>query len=198
MIDINFTNESRLELINLCLKKTKAKNYLEIGCDKDQIFSKIQVKNKIGVDPFRGGTHRMTSDVFFENNDTIFDVVFIDGLHYYEQVKKDVNNSLKFLNKNGIIVIHDMLPTKEIYTVVPIPNPFTKPWLGDVWRLGFDLIQNSDITFKLVTIDSGCGIILKVPQNPISIHIENSWSFYINNLEKLPLTPFETIKKVLY
>lgn len=197
MIDITFTPEHRLELIKLAIKKTNATNYLEIGCDKDQIFSNISVKNKIGVDPSRGGNVRTTSDEFFKSNKQKFDVIFVDGLHYYEQVKRDVENSLNVLKNNGIIIIHDMLPKNKLHTEVPIPTPFRKPWLGDVWRLGFDLMAQEDIVFNIVKIDSGCGILWKGNQNPIKINAENNWDFYVNNYNKLPLKEFEDIEKEL-
>ena len=47
----------------------------------------------------------MTSDEFFKNNEIYFDCIFIDALHIYEQVRKDILNSIKFLNANGIIII---------------------------------------------------------------------------------------------
>jgi len=52
-------------LIQLIINKYNFKNYLEIGCDKNQSFSKIIVNNKVGVDPISGGTIRSTSDDFF-------------------------------------------------------------------------------------------------------------------------------------
>jgi SAM-dependent methyltransferase len=197
MIDIPFTNEHRLDLIQLAIKKTNARDYLEIGCDKDQIFSKIHVKNKIGVDPARGGTLRMTSDDFFKNNKEKFDVVFVDGLHYYDQVKRDVENSLNVLKENGIIVIHDMLPKNKLHAEVPIPNPFRKPWLGDVWRLGFDLMARSDIVFHIVKIDSGCGILWKGKQLSIDLNPGDSWDYYTANYNNLPLVSFEDIVRKL-
>lgn len=36
-----------------------------------------------------------------------FDFIYIDADHSYEWVKKDLNNSLKKINKNGIIAGHD-------------------------------------------------------------------------------------------
>ena len=56
-------------------KKYNYTNYLEIGCDRDQLFSKVKIQNKIGVDPFSGGTVRKTSDKFFLENNEKFDIV---------------------------------------------------------------------------------------------------------------------------
>ena len=53
------------ELLDL-YTEDEYENYLEIGCDKDSNFSKIKVKNKIGVDPIKGGNVRKTSDDFFK------------------------------------------------------------------------------------------------------------------------------------
>ena len=51
----------------------------------------------------------MTSDEFFKNNKLFFDLIFLDGLHIlHEQTMKDIDNSLNYLKKNGLIVIHDL------------------------------------------------------------------------------------------
>jgi len=193
--NINFESFNRLELILKSLNKVNAKSYLEIGCDKDQIFRHINCQKKVGVDPVRGGSLRMTSDQYFENYQDTFDVIFIDGLHHYEQVTRDVNNAISRLNPNGIILIHDMLPVHEDETSMPLPikSPNTRYWLGDVWRLAFDLMGRSDITFKLIAMDCGCGVITKTPQVPIDIRHENSWEWYCNNLHKLPFVKYNEI-----
>ena len=64
--------------------------YLEIGCQNDLCFNSIITNNKIGVDPNAGGTIKTTSDDFFNNNEDFYDVIFIDGLHEYDQCRKDI------------------------------------------------------------------------------------------------------------
>lgn len=197
MLSIPFTGESRIQLIQAALEKTQAKSYLEIGCDRDKVWKRIDCKNKVGVDPVRGGNCRMTSDKFFSLNTEMFDVVFIDGLHYYDQVSRDLNNSLKFLNDHGIIILHDMLPSTPGEAIVPIPDPLPRSWLGDVWRLAFDLAARDDITFKLVLIDNGCGVVFKKPQTPKKLTVVNDWDFYQSNWKELPLTTYEEISNDL-
>jgi hypothetical protein len=51
MIGISFSTESRLDLINIAIKKTNAKKYLEIGCDKNKIF-RIYRLNYKSIDIF--------------------------------------------------------------------------------------------------------------------------------------------------
>ena len=114
-IEFNFPeNVNRWDLINKIIDIKNFSSYLEIGCDDDYAFSKIRLKNKIGVDPYSGGNFRGTSDKFFNQNKKKFDCVFIDGLHEYDQVNKDILNSLDNLNENGIILIHDCLPKSMI------------------------------------------------------------------------------------
>ena len=81
-LDYKWSNyPSRVQIIQKIINKKKYENYLEIGCDQDFNFSKIKIKNKIGVDPQFGGTLKMTSDEFFKENKIYFDCIFIDGMH---------------------------------------------------------------------------------------------------------------------
>jgi len=38
----------------------------------------------------------------------MFDVLFIDGCHDYEFVKKDFNNYIQFLADDGYVIFHDI------------------------------------------------------------------------------------------
>ena len=122
---------SRTTIIQEIINKKNYKSYLEVGCDNDENFSKIQIESKIGIDPLKGGTLRMTSDEFFINNHQSFDIIFLDGLHTYEQTIKDIDNGLRFLNTNGVILIHDCLPKKIWNQIVP---RLYGHWNGDVWK----------------------------------------------------------------
>ena len=149
---------SRFDIINKIIKKKKFESYLEIGCQSDVNFSKIIIKNKIGVDPQSGGTHRMTSDDFFKQNKSPFDLIFIDGLHVYEQVLKDIENSLKVLNDNGVILIHDCLPAKIWHQTIPQTH---SSWNGDVWKSIVKSRTRIDIDTYTIEADQGLGLILK-------------------------------------
>ena len=63
------------------------------------IFAKLQ-DNKIKL-------LKKKSNFFFSKNKLMFDVIYIDGDHGYKQVKKDFNNSMKFLEKDGILIFDD-------------------------------------------------------------------------------------------
>ena len=166
---------SRYEIIQETINRKNYKSYLEIGCDQDELFSKIIIDKKIGVDPASGGTVRNTSDNFFKKNNIKFDIIFIDGLHEYEQVKKDINNSLIFLNDNGVIFLHDCMPMRFIYQAVPRA---TGLWNGDVWKNIVESRTKSEIDTYVVHADHGIGMILKKTNKKML-------NLSINNFKKL-------------
>ena len=158
-LNYNFTeNFYRWDLIDYLIKKNNYKNYLEIGCDKNQLFSKVNIDNKIGVDPVSGGNVRKTSDAFFKENKSRFDIVFIDGLHTYEQVKRDILNSVNFLLDEGIILVHDCMPDSLGKQAVP---RYKMQWNGDVWKAIVDLRQQENLEIYTCEIDQGIGVISK-------------------------------------
>ena len=158
-LNYNFTeNFYRWDLIEYLIKKNNYKNYLEIGCDKNQLFSKVNIGNKIGVDPVSGGNVRKTSDDFFKENKSSFDIVFIDGLHTYEQVKKDILNSVNCLLDEGIILVHDCMPDSLGKQAVP---RYKMQWNGDVWKAIVDLRQQENLEIYTCEIDQGIGVISK-------------------------------------
>ena len=158
-LNFNFPQDYfRWDMIEYLIKKNNYKKYLEIGCDQNQLFSRINIQNKVGVDPASGGNVRETSDNFFEKNKDMFDIIFIDGLHIYEQVKKDILNSIKYLNDEGVILIHDCLPDSMAKQAVP---RYEMQWNGDVWKAIVDLRQNTDLEIFTCEIDQGIGIIKK-------------------------------------
>ena len=53
---------NRADLLHRLCRRDSCNSYLEIGCNRNKLFKTIPVEDKVGVDPKRGGTHRMTSD----------------------------------------------------------------------------------------------------------------------------------------
>ena len=125
---------------------------------KMKTFQKLKQKKKIGVDPSRGGTLRMTSDDFFKQNNENFDLIFLDGLHTYEQTIKDIDNSLNCLKNNGVVIIHDCLPKKIWNQIVP---RIYGHWNGDVWKAIVHSRTYSHADTYTCVADHGLGIIFK-------------------------------------
>lgn len=152
----------RWDIINHFIKKYHYSTYLEIGCQKDTAFNRVEIESRIGVDPQQGGTHRMTSDEFFSMNKKeyklTFDIIFIDGLHIHPTPYNDVINSLNILNEGGVIVMHDCIPENETQQIVP---RISKSWTGDVWKSFIQLRMLGGLEMRVVDTDWGCGIIRK-------------------------------------
>ena len=150
-------------VVERLLQATGARSYLEIGCGEHDLFSQVHAVRKVGVDPTHGGTHRMTSDAFFAANDETFDVVFVDGLHSYDQVRRDVRNALDVVPPGGWIALQDMFPRDWIEEHTPQIS--ASRWTGDPWKLAFELIGARGVEFRLLAIDHGVGVIRVLDQD---------------------------------
>jgi len=187
-INFNFDKKpKRWELINSIIKKNNYQNYLEIGCFNNDCYKKIEIENKIGVDPIKGGTIRKTSDQFFEDNKFFFDLIFIDGLHEYQQVKRDILNSIKFLSEGGTILCHDSLPEQFLEQTVPYS---IGTWVGDVWKAIVELRTFKDLDICVCTIDHGVSVIKKRHNsNRLNLSIKNykklKYKFYVKNYNEI-------------
>lgn len=202
----------RFVMIQDCIdanrKKRQGVNYLEIGVETGFCFFMIKAAKKLAVDPkftipyinkikayirnpfnFRNKYFELTSDDFFEQQDEYIktigglDVVFIDGLHLWEQVMEDIKNSLKVLNDDGVILVHDCNPENESSSIrahtkmevaaMNIPG-YNHIWNGDVWKAIVALrATRPDINVKVIDTDQGVGIITKQsPENQLDLKIE--------------------------
>ena len=166
------------QLLNALIQKHGLKSYLEIGVQNPyKNFFLINIGLKKGVDPAIDEVHgflcesgtdiivceydifKHTSNQFFSLNKDKFDIIFIDGDHSKEQVKKDFENSLNCLTDNGYIVIHDCLPKEEKTTLIPRQ---TRVWHGDVYQFCMSIRNHYfDIGFVTYNIDEGCMLIWK-------------------------------------
>jgi hypothetical protein len=188
----------RTDVIQKIIDKKKALSYLEIGVNNGDNFFPIEVAHKVAVDPsFAFSPERKieweaknpcnataeyitaTSDDFFAKAGATssFDVVFIDGLHTYEQSLQDVLNSVEKLNDNGVIVMHDCkpphlgaaCPAKSLQEAEEMQNheetkipEWTGEWCGDVWKtICYLRSYRKDLQVFVLDCDYGLGIVVK-------------------------------------
>jgi hypothetical protein len=178
--------QSRFELINYLAAKINARSYLEIGTlDPDNTFNKINVERKICIDPDPEAkpTYTLTSDEYFLRYKDMFDIIFIDGLHEANQVRRDFENSLKCLENSGYIVMHDCNPRIEGLTHYPGINGL---WYGDVYKFAMTLSEYGGIDFRTLNFDCGCAVIWKDPTKKGKLlKMDISWETFEKNREKL-------------
>tara|TARA_X000000368_G_C22699650_1_gene566212 strand:+ start:43 stop:615 length:573 start_codon:yes stop_codon:yes gene_type:complete len=75
------------------LKSNEEKNF-------DFNISSCNNSEKISV-------RKITSDEFFKTNDKYFNFIYIDGCHEPDFITRDMNNSFKYLLKDGIMWMDD-------------------------------------------------------------------------------------------
>tara|TARA_B100001175_G_scaffold203398_1_gene172657 strand:- start:6809 stop:7486 length:678 start_codon:yes stop_codon:yes gene_type:complete len=200
---LNFNWENlpkRFELINKIITKKNYKTYLEIGCDENQNFDRINIQEKVGIDPKKGGNIRISSDSYFKTCKKKFDCIFIDGLHTYEQSKKDVYNSIGVLNENGIIFLHDCLPKSYFHQAVPRSR---NTWNGDVWKVIVEFRTKENFDTFTCFIDEGVGIIRKKKnKNILKKKIKNFKKisfkeYYYNYKELMNIVSYDRVENYL-
>ena len=147
---------NRTEVIQKIIDKKKARTYLEIGVDNGDNFFRIKARRKIAIDP---------------NFSSGLDVAFIDGLHTYKQSLLDINNTLNYLNENGVIIMHDCNPPHQAAAhpaesidhaaALELPG-WTGEWCGDVWKtICYLRNYREDLSVCVLDTDYGLGIVTK-------------------------------------
>lgn len=194
--DWKSSNFNRIAIVNAAIQArggAAVAEYLEIGCAENDCFDSVTCLDKTGVDPKGGGTIRTTSDEFFAANARSFDVIHIDGLHRFEQCRRDAANAIHCCKQGGFVIFHDFMPVN--WREAHIPR-LQVEWTGDVWKTAFELAKTDGIEFRLVEIDHGVGVAKKVSADPR--YHENyeelaalTFDHFVDMHESLPLVGVE-------
>jgi len=199
--------KTRTDVINILFEKYNFQTYLEIGVRvPSDNFNKIKSTLKHSVDPNPSNeyTYNVTSDDFFENcvGDQKYDVIFIDGLHTEEQSYKDAINSIKHLNTDGFIIMHDCNPANEYLT--RSHDEYLKTgggWNGTIYK-SFIRLKNELKDWSCFVVDEnyGCGVLTKrkIFKN-VQFNIGDiSWEYFDKNRKNiLQLITFDEYEKII-
>ena len=121
----------------------------------------MEVTERTGVDPaFAFDTSKVvneltrcfpqTSDAFFASERAFqaYDVIFIDGMHTFEQVVRDFSNGILRTHQRSVIILDDTVPD-DVYSALPDSSATTRlrraagvsdlSWHGDVFKVVFYL-----------------------------------------------------------
>lgn len=192
---------NRIKAVQRALDGRQRRVYLEIGVSEGKAFRHIAAEEKIAVDPElalsartrkraaakASATHYFDigSDAFFANETAFLqqrgiDVAFIDGLHTYRQVMRDVANTLRYLRDDGVILLHDCNPTRasiacpagsyaefrarhrwrDISWGFTTSGTLAALWSGDVWKAIVELRSaREDLRIVVLDCDFGVGVI---------------------------------------
>lgn len=212
---------TRTQIINFLAEWLKEKQglknlkYLEIGVrNPSDNFDHIKIDQKFSVDPgFENAENpvdfKLTSDDFFAaldknevlNNEIRFDIIFIDGLHLADQVKKDITNSIRYISGKGFIVLHDCNPPESSYArenYSEFKNVAGGYWNGTTWKAFVDYRTRGEFSSCCIDSDSGVGIISTSVDLGTNNSISNEYYEYAvfakHRTEILNLMPFSKFK----
>lgn len=149
--------KTRHDIINSIANCVNASTYLEIGVSRGITFDRVEVKAKTAVDPkfkFDYITkasdntkyYQLSSDEFFgfHAGDSLYDIIYLDGLHTFEQTLRDLLNSIHYLSPRGVIIIDDTVPSsyfaslnsqKVASDLRKAVGELDKSWMGDVYKV---------------------------------------------------------------
>jgi hypothetical protein len=193
---------NRLFFLKKLFRQKKFKTYLEIGVFQGRVFFSVPAPTKIAVDPDFSFTrarkakkvlrrfsnlwakfYEKSSDLFFANDAPMLfakkkiDVCLVDGMHEYGFALRDIENSLKFLQSGGVILVHDCNPAAidagvsfEEYK----ERGFTGDWNGDVWKaIVYLRSMRDDVNVFVLDCDHGLGVVtFGHPENKLSFTAE--------------------------
>ena len=132
--------------------------YLEIGVERGFTFEAVKLSRKIAVDPkmlFNTWIKKhsvklieVTSNEYFaliRGGKIKFDLVYLDGLHTFEQTYLDLSNTFSYLSSKSIVILDDTVPS-DIFSSNPIQEEAYKSrveagydndgsWHGDVFKV---------------------------------------------------------------
>ena len=172
------------------MRQKNLKNYLEIGVENGHMFFRVRSSFKIAVNPrflfdfsrrlgkslinpynFNNQYFEKTSDAFFaQDAQRVFvakklQLALVDGMHDYPFALRDVENSLSYMQENGVIVMHDCNP-QTVAAAGRFEDWKTGEWNGDVWRTIIHLrSQRPDLTVFVLDTDQGLGIVTRQKPN---------------------------------
>lgn len=164
---------TRHEFLTQLHEIIKPQGYLEIGVHRgDSLRLAGAATDIVGVDPvmtpeavFGMPPHAIlvetTSDVFFSSAHAphfpSLDLVFVDGLHQYDQVLRDILNSMALGNDKTIIACDDMLPRDDWEATRGFHEG---DWAGDCWKAWYVLDAHAPFLSKILVNTEPTGIML--------------------------------------
>jgi hypothetical protein len=142
----------RIGLMNFFIRQRQYKRFLEISMHGEGVtFTHIRCARKV--------FYAHAASDFFKNEQEEFDIIFIDGIHLEDHVLADVCHSLRFLAKDGLIILHDCMPPDAWHQRDLSEFKEGENWNGTVWKAALRLFNQLEYKCTLLDTDWGCAII---------------------------------------
>ncbi len=185
---------TRAAVVQAFLDLFEAPTYLEIGVNQGATFHQLRAARKVAVDPTFAFAredrepapteyHEIPSDHYFEyagEQGLLFDVIFLDGLHTFDQTLRDLLNAVAMLKPQGVIVVDDVIPNSFDASLPDLDQVFALrqlaeaagvnwamdgSWMGDVYKIPFFVDSfMQQLSFATVTENHGQTVIWRQPR----------------------------------
>lgn len=159
-------------ILNQCQRPSR---YLEIGVAQGETFVAVDAEFRSAVDPLpqdfvvpgNALLHRMSSRDYFSGplagKDGPFDVVFVDGLHLWEEALEDTLSAFDHLKAGGYVIVDDVYPSgywegaraesyREAVDNAEAIGQQIVSWMGDVWKAVYLLAHSRVPGLSWVTV----------------------------------------------
>lgn len=180
--------------------------YMEVGCRTGRVFANARSKT-IAVDPFfqcdtnvittKPALHvfQQTSDDFFASG--FLDAMkiklsfsFLDGMHLFEFLLRDVMAAEKASDPQGVIALHDCCPFNHEMTTRDLSAVPKQAWTGDVWKL-IPILTKYRPDLRLTVLDAApTGLVLITNLDPQSRVLDQKYDEIVAAYELLTLETF--------
>lgn len=180
--------------------------YLEIGTNRGESLRRAP-GSFVAVDPDfifdsfrmeqRGAGHffQQTSDDFFasdflERTGIRPDLGFLDGLHLFEFLLRDVMNFERAAAPGAMAVLHDCLPFNRLMTERDWDQQKTRFWTGDVWKtLAILMRHRPDLTIDVLDAYP-TGLVLIRGLNPSDTHLTSVYDDVVEEFRSIDLPTY--------
>jgi glycosyltransferase involved in cell wall biosynthesis len=179
--------------------------YLEIGVHRGASLACARPPTRaIGVDPELAinAPLKTETQIFCETSDTFFarqrlapllngralDLVFLDGLHQFQQSLRDFSNVEAFCDSKSVVLIHDTIPFDER---TQRPERELRFHTGDVWKTVLCLkhFRPQLDVFTIRTPPSGLTVVTGL--DPLSRTLRDRYDEAIDRFARLPFGDIE-------
>ena len=147
-----------------------------------------------------------TSDDFFARRDPLallggpVDFAFLDGMHRFEFLLRDIINAEHVCHGRSVIALHDCLPIDPRITNRD-QNPDLRRdavvpgwWAGDVWKVAV-LLRRYRPELRLLALDAPpTGLLLVTGLDPASRRLEDNYEAMVADMMDVDLAAFGTAR----
>jgi hypothetical protein len=189
------------------------RGYLEIGvfegatlalacCDAVAIDPSFAPSGKFV--PGRRASHlfQTTSDQFFSDYDLRhflpagLDLAFLDGMHLFEYLLRDIMNTERFSHRATVLVLHDCIPS-NVQMAARENRPETRTdratsnwWTGDVWK-ALPILREFRTDLRITVFDCPpTGLVLLTGLDPGSHVLQDNYPQIVDRFGRLQLEEY--------